>query len=281
MEPRIPTPDERRFALKSDADIRQMLHTWESGERASGQKSSARFHLGVFLNMNTCSHVKDFYDAWHEGTANTIIHFASAVKKASPGWLTGAFYGSMGCTGYFHLGTATGTLKILDSGVVDFLAAPGVYNNREPGGIVAQREAQDSFRLRNCVFVCEEDSRTHLCTPWMQRDAMALYSPEDSVNTLKRDFGRNLSEGLYGWWFDMGNGWYDDPAILSLFRSQQAIMKEAFALNRAKKNEIAIIYDADSMHVVSDETSRLVLDFWRTSDLGRIGASVDYYSMMT
>lgn len=42
------------------------------------------------------------------------------------------------------------------------LAAPGIYNNREPGGCVAQREMQDSFRLRGQMFVAEEDSRTHL-----------------------------------------------------------------------------------------------------------------------
>ena len=51
-------------------------------------------------------------------------------------------------------GTAGGVLKILDSGVVDFLAAPGNYDCRQPGGYIAQREMQDSFRIRDtCDYV--------------------------------------------------------------------------------------------------------------------------------
>ena len=101
------------------------------------------------------------------------------LKNRYPDLLVGAFYGSLGCTEYFECSTATGTLTILDCGTVDFLAAPGVYNNREPGGVVAQREMQDSFRLRNMIYICEDDSRTHRCGPWMQREAMALYTLKD------------------------------------------------------------------------------------------------------
>ncbi len=279
-KPLVPTPGDQAFIKNADAKILNALHSWEYEDRTLGGKNgdaNKDAHVGVFLNMDGFAHVKDFYDAWHEGTANTVIHFARTLKRISPNRLTGAFYGALGCTGYFNLSTSTGTQRILDSGVVDFLAAPGVYNNREPGGIVAQREMQDSFRLRNLIYICEDDSRTHLCKPWMQRDAMALYTVADSVNTLKRDFARNICECLNGWWFDMGNGWYDDPAILSLFRRQREIADIAYSLDRTKRNEIAVVCDADSIHAVSEATSKLVLDYWRTSDLGRIGAGVDWY----
>lgn len=279
--PLVPTPDEQAFAEKADARILDALHSWESSPRVigggDGGGDARGANVGVFLNMDGLVHVKDFYDAWHEGTANTIIHFARTLKRICPGRLVGAFYGSCGSTDYFNLSTATGTLRILDSGVVDFLAAPGTYNNREPGGIVAQREMQDSFRMRGLIYVCEDDSRTHLCKPWMQRDAMALYTARDSIDTLKRDFARNICEGLNGWWFDMGNGWYDDPEILGLFRRQREIADLSYSLDRTKRNEIAVVCDADSMHAVSKATSKLVLDYWRTSDLGRIGAGVDWY----
>ena len=280
-KPLIPTPAERTVVGNADARMLKALNSWESVGRSIGGKggdaSGEDVHVGVFLNMDRCAHVKDFYDAWHMGTANTVIHFARTLKRISPTRLVGAFYGSVGCTDYFTSSTTTGTLRILDSGVVDFLAAPGTYNNREPGGIVAQREMQDSFRIRNLIYICEDDSRTHLCKPWMQRGAMALYSSDDSVNTLKRDFARNICESLNGWWFDMGNGWYDDPAILDLFRRQREIADMSYTLDRTKRNEIALVCDTDSMHTVSENTSRLVLDYWRTSDLGRIGAGVDWY----
>lgn len=51
----------------------------------------------------------------------------------------------------------------------------------------------------------------------------------------------------------------------------------AYSLNREKKNEIAFIYDQESCHTVSMYTNTLMLDYYRTSDLPRIGASVDYY----
>ena len=279
--PIIPSPEDREFVHKADEKIIKALHDWETERRTIGLKldMNARdeANVGVFLNVNSYAYVADFYTAWHVSTAHTIVHFAHTLKDRFPNLLVGAFYGSYGCTDYFDGSTCTGTLGILDSGVVDFLAAPGVYNNREPGGIVAQREMQDSFRLRNQIYICEDDSRTHRCKPWMQRDAMALYSVHDSITTLKRDFARDLCEDIQGWWFDMGGDWYDDPDILSLFKRQQEIAGFAYSLDRKKKNEIALIYDTESVHCVSGSTSCLVTDFYRTSDLGRIGAPVDYY----
>ena len=76
---------------------------------------------------------------------------------------------------------------------------------------------------------------------------------------------------------DMGAGWYDDPQILALFRRQQEIARFAYSLDRTKRNDIALVYDTESVHHVSQRTSNLVLDYYRTSDLGRIGAPVDYY----
>ena len=161
---------------------------------------------------------------------------------------------------------------------MDFLAAPGVYNNREPGGCVAQREMQDSFRLRGQMFVAEEDSRTHLEDSFY-RDAMGLYDVRDSIVTLKRDFARILCEDIYAWWFDQHaeGGRYGNEDIYRLFARQKEIAEFAYSLDRNKKNEIALIYDQESCHATSMYTNCLMLDYYRTSDLHRIGAPVDYY----
>jgi hypothetical protein len=279
--PIIPTIADREFIFEADNKITKALREWETKGRTIGLEldinAREEANFGVFLNANGYTHVADFFTAWHESTARTIIHFAGTLKKFFPDLLVGAFYGSYGCTSYFDGGTCSGTLAILDSGLVDFLAAPGVYNNREPGGIVAQREMQDSFRLRNQIYICEDDSRTHKCSPWMQRDSMALYTVEDSITTMKRDFARNICEDIQGWWFDMQGNWYNDPKLLELISRQQRIAQYAYSIDRTKKNDIALIYDAESVHYVSQQTSQLVTDFYRTSDLGRIGAPVDYY----
>lgn len=276
-------PDiESRVVSYVDELILDALLNYESAERVIGKSIELNpehdANLGVFLNADQYQHVADFYQAWHRGTANTIIHFANVIKNRYSGKLVGAFYGSYGCTNFFDGSTAGSVLPILDSGVVDFLAAPGVYNNREPGGYVAQREMQDSFRIRNQIYVVEEDSRTHLENDFY-RDAMGLYSIEDSICTLKRDFARNICEDIYAWWFDQHpqGGRYQHDEIYKLFKRQQEIANYAYSIDRTKKNEIALIYDQESIHYISQNTNAMMLDYYRTSDLGRIGAPVDYY----
>lgn len=234
-------------------------------------------NVGVFLNMDHYMQVSDFFEAWSTGTANTVVHFARVLKERYPEKLTGAFYGAYGCTNYFSNGTAA-TLRVLDSGAVDFLASPGDYLGREPGGYVTPREMLDSFSLRNMVFFIEEDGRTCLDEPFY-RDSARCYTMEDSYHVLKREFARNICEGTYAWWFDQhhGGGRYKHPDILALIQRQQQIAGYAFEQPRTKNTEIAAIYDQDSTHLVSQGTSDLMLELFRASELGRIGAPVDHY----
>lgn len=279
--PIIPDIEERAFTRIDDTILDALKH-YESAARIIGKKidmnPKAKSNMGVFLNADDYQYVADFYHAWHHGTANTIVHFARTVKKRYPDKLVGAFYGAYGCTDFFDFSTAEATLSIMDSGSVDFLAAPGVYNDREPGGCVAQREMNDSFRIRNQIYISEEDSRTHRENDFY-RDCMGLYTIKDTITTLKRDFARNLCEETYAWWMDQheGGGRYMDPDIYKLFKRQSEIAKFAYSLDRTKENDIALIYDQESVHYVSQNTSNTMLDYYRTSDLSRIGAPVDYY----
>lgn len=280
---RIPDLKDRAHA-GIDGTILDALFYYESAARIVGKSidmnPQSAGNLGVFLNADVNPYVADFNYAWHRGIANTIVHFASVLKERYEGKLVGAFYGSYGSTNYYSGGTAAAVLPILDSGKLDFLAAPGMYNNREPGGYVAQREMQDSFRLRNQMFVVEEDSRTHLENDFY-RDAMGLYTVSDSLNTLKRDFARDICEDIFAWWFDQhldsGGGRYMHPQIYDLFRRQMEVANMAYGFDRTKRNDIALIYDQESVHYASQATDGLMLDYYRTSDLARIGAPVDYY----
>ena len=279
--PIVPNVEEQ-YHIHMEEGVLDAMKYYESAERIIGKNidinAKKPTNLGVFLNMEDYAYVADFYDALHEATAEAITHFAALLKARYTGKVVGAFYGSYGCTDFYNSTTATATLTILDSGKVDFLAAPGVYNNREPGGCVAQREMQDSFRLRGQMFVAEEDSRTHL-EDTFYRDAMGLYDVRDSIITLKRDFARVLCEDIYAWWFDQHaeGGRYRHEAIYRLFARQKEIAEFSYGLNRVKNNEIALIYDQESCHTVSAYTNMMMLDYYRTSDLHRIGAPVDYY----
>ena len=284
--PKIPDLSDREYITCAETKILDAILNWESAGYTVGKTidSDGRgaTNLGVFLNAENYMYCADFFAALNQATADTVNHFAKVCKEHSPNFLVGAFYGYYGCTDYYEASHCTGTLSLLDSGHIDFLSGPGTYNNREPGGVVAQREMQDSLRIRNMLYICEDDVRTHLSTPAIQREQMHLYTPEDSVNTLKRDFARDICEELQGWWIEIGGsennkGILNHPDILSLLKRQQEIGELSYSLDRTKKNEIAMIYDTQSVHMVSDYTDRMVLDYFRTSDIHRIGAPVDYY----
>ena len=134
--------------------------------------------------MKDYRYVADFYDALHQAGREAIIFFRKALKGALSREKSGLLW-FLRMQPLISLTAVQppATLPILDCGAVDFLAAPGVYNNREPGGSVAQREMQDSFRLRGQMFVAEEDSRTHL-KDFLQGRYGTLWM-RDSIVTLK------------------------------------------------------------------------------------------------
>ncbi len=280
--PLIPDMTDRHFVYGAEKEIARAYEQDVDYPQPSDEELNGTApNVGVFLNANERLHTMDFYAALNEATAELILHFAAILKDYREDLLVGAFYGYYGCVDYFDASHSTGTLSILNSGRVDFLSGPGVYDNREPGGVTAQRGMQDSLRLRNQIYISEDDNRTHLKATDYERETMGLYTVQDSLNTLKREFARNLCEDIHAWWFDMSSPgqrpWYDDAEILALFRRQQELGHHAYSLDRTKKNEIAVIYDTESVHLVSDATDRMVLDYYRTSDLHRIGAPLDYY----
>ena len=216
--PKIPDIQQSSHIDIDDKLIENIHNLMTVGHKGGlNDKDNAEANIGVLLNANKFQHTADFYSAWNAASAKSVVFFAKCVKERYPEMITGSFYGSMGCTDYYDCGTSSGTLNVLDSGYVDFLAAPGTYNNRMPGEYITQREAQDSFLLRNMLFLCEDDSRTHL-DGGATVDCCELYSVRDSIETLKRDFARNICENTYAWWFDQfpNGGRYNCEEILEL-----------------------------------------------------------------
>ena len=276
-KPKIPALSERFFAKQFDL-LYQGDYEMEDDELSRAASNGT--NIGSFLDVNKHAAVLDFYRAWHIATAKSQVFFAKEIKKRYYGTkLTGAFYGSYGCTDFFNSSTAGGVLEILDSGEIDFLAAPGVYVNRQPGGFCGQREMFDSFSLRNKMFIVEEDTRTHLESEHF-RAMFDCYDAEDAVNILKRDFGRNLCENHAAWWYDhhVGGGRYKCEEIYRLFARQAEIAKQALSLSdRRKGNEIALIYDEESIHVISNQSTKELVEYFRNYEIARIGAGCDQY----
>jgi len=276
--PKIPDMEDRAY-INIDETILDAMATYESYDRQIGKTINmdgiTGTNLGIFLNANTCQHVADFYQAINYGTAMTLSHFGAIVKAHTPRRLVVTFYGALGCTNYFNFGTSSATLELIDSGNVDMLCSAASYNNREPGGYVAGRMIQDSLLLRNAMYSNEGDSRSHYTRPFY-RDLMRYYDVKDTVNIFKREFGQIITENSQGWWYNMDPDFVND-GIYELLKRIKEIAHFDHAQDRRRNHEIALIYDLESLHYVSNDTDAMMLEFYRVSDLGRIGAPVDYY----
>ncbi|MBE6562100.1 MAG: hypothetical protein E7662_13350 [Ruminococcaceae bacterium] len=275
--PPIPAPECHFYEKLVDAEVFQPKQKMLSNADVPPPPQNGT-NIGSFIDIDAHMDVFDFWRAWHLGTADSVLHFARIIKEMTPERLVGAFYGSVRNPTFFDGGTCGGTLRILDSGAVDFLAAPGVYENRHPGGFTGQREMHDSFALRNRIYIVEDDERTHLENRYFQ-DKYNLYDITDSVNILKREFGRNICEETQAWWFDqlLGGRRFKDPDIYNLFAAQQKIAAQSYEKDRRKNSEIAFIYDQESIQCVSQQTTRDLIEEMRNYTIARIGAPVDQY----
>ena len=275
--PIIPTLEQREIIDKEKDVLSYAKKCWGLPKDLFGTKRE--FYYDLFLDMDKDLCVSDFYDAWAETVADSVICFAKYIKNRFKGLLTGSFFGAWGCTNFYDSASNGGTRKLINSGMLDFISTPSTYVNRQPGGYASQRVMIDSVRLRNMVVITEEDSRSHIAEQREWRVLNELSTARDSVVTLKRDFARNICDETYSWWFDMGinSGWYDDKDILELFSVQQKIANAGYKYNNGKSNEIAAIYSTNSLHCISRYTSEVMIDFYRNTELSRLGAGIDFY----
>ncbi len=274
--PTIPDCTARYYVNGVDYDIAHPAKLWANSGPPEPPTNGT--NIGHFLDIKKHRDVFDFYRAWHIGVAESVVYFGNVVKSHDEGLLTGAFYGSAGSNKPFSMGQIGGVTNILNSGKIDFLASPGVYENRQPGGFVGQRQVPDSYALRNTIFIVEEDARTHFENPYYAK-YMELFSMEDSITILKREFGRNICQNLQAWWFDqiIGGKRYKHEDIYALFEKQQKIAHEAYNKDRIKNSEIAFIYDEESYHVVAEETTHQMVELFRNYEIDIIGAPCDRY----
>ncbi len=283
-DPKIPDLEQRYYSMDmrydlcgADYDIK-MQTNFREGKPLEEGRLETDFNIGSFLNVDKNMAVFDYYRTRAVATSKSLMYFGKLTKELSENLLTGAFYGNYGATHFYNTTSCAGVVDVLESGYIDVFSAPGVYQNRQPGGFEGQRCMYDSMRLHNCMFIVEDDTRTYLDPP-MWKKGFAVYSAKESVELLKRNFGRNICDDLHGWWFDqlIGGGRYDFPEAFDLFARQAEIAQEAYTFDRDKKHEIAFIYDEESTNLVGPKATHDTVEYMRNYEIAHIGAGVDIY----
>lgn len=275
-DPPIPTYEELYFAKLCDFDAARPKYALSNAPVPKAYSYGT--HIGSFTDIDKFPHVYDFIRAWHFGPARSQIYFAKIIKDITPDRIVGMCYGSQGCDDQTLSGRNGATRLILESPYNDFMLNPSVYENRQPGGAPAQRVVEDSFALHGKIYISQEDTRT-LAENRFFKDKYAVYDMTDSINALKREYGKNICTDLTAWWFDqlLGGGRYKFPEIYELFEKQQRIGREAYSLDRKKRNEVAFIFDEESMQAVSRQTTYELVEMLRNYELPYFGAGYDQY----
>lgn len=203
-----------------------------------------------------------------EVTTNAIMHFADIVhKKTNKAF--GTFYGyilHMTRTAY------TGHLafkRLLDSGKVDFFAAPKSYSRSapgEPGGEMAPAVSVNRVSL----WLDECDNRTHLSSDTIGGVAQNL---DETCAVQLREFCKNISHGSGLWYMDLGGNWYDDDGIMENIKNIVSANETIKNVKHRSVAEITVIVDEYSVLKTHPERTVKTENFLR--ELQLCGAPVD------
>lgn len=242
----------------------------------------------ILRDPATTGNVRDFYRFFSEFTVSLIEHFGKTVKAASGNRLLyGVFYGyythhltgfpyHMLDSGHYALG------KLLHVPEVDTICSPYSYNNRDRNSSLGM--PLESIKAHGKLFLTELDLPTHLADPKRyQADANSNHNftaaEERTMLLYRRDFGRVLTWGVGGYWYDFAHGWYHFNRFRTFAAETERIDREAAGRSLRSRAEIAVILDEESIFDLSLHANewgaklRNTLNF----DLERLGTPVDFW----
>ena len=178
-----------------------------------------------------------------QNVAQAIVDAAEYLRELTQGrkWI-GSF---MGYTSFAH----ESLFQVLDSGAIDFCAAPPHYGRiREVGQSGrSQAPAQGSFRLHNCVYFEESDFRTFLSDPQAGVPPRTRRRPlDESVSIMRRTIGKCLAGGWENWWFLLGgNKTFSDPLMLETVRRGVDVERATLSSASWRPADVAVFTSFD------------------------------------
>lgn len=221
LQDKYKTNEKLRDAWKDD------FVTFDTAELASPYD---RYHEGIapYRDPVADQRVIDSLVALQRSGPDAIIHFSKIIRSC---WgravLIGTFYGYYDS---WKLAYLTGHLEpeyLLDSGAVDYFAAPFRYDAvlRSINGVTSARGFLESVRLHGVLWLTEMDN------PPLESAKIAGGNPErrkESIAILRRHVLEPFTRGMGMWYFDhrlvldqgMGctiyikKGWWDHPELM-------------------------------------------------------------------
>ena len=138
------------------------------------------------------------------------------------------------------------TWEFLHSDALDILVAQQAYKHRGPAIPFANKMPFASYHRHGKMYLDELDFRTWNVVKYSEMSLMGLGCSMDVEmwrSAIRRAVGRMVA-GRMGWWFyDMENGWFDNPEILSDIAEMLREIGEIPHCNAAWRPTAAIVID--------------------------------------
>ena len=256
-----------------------------SFETALIPAATRRLHteLGSLRDPAKEQPVIDFYLFNSELVADTICHFAKAIKEITKGEkVVGAFYGyTLQLCGEQRQQNA-GHLaleKVLASPDIDFLCSPTSYFFRQVGGEGTSHfmSLAGSVRLHGKLWFDENDIRTSLC-PGQLGDWGKPADVAGDILQQDKELSNVFVNGAAQWWFDVGGNRYDDPALMRRIGELTAKASEVLNLDRTPVDQVAMVVDEKSLcYLRPGDPLGAWLLLQQIPALSRIGSPVGHY----
>ncbi len=222
-----------------------------------------------------------------ESIVDTIKHFVGEARKIiRPAAEIGVFYGYIiELAQHRHISDGyVAYERLLDTPGLDFLVAPGTYQDRGMGGGSGFMLPIETVRRHGFSYLHECDQRTstvnrklsaHLSIP----PSVAGFSdiswpgPAGAIAGIKREAALCLIERTSLWWFDMWGGFYEGEGVMDAMRRAKEIWDEHAGAETKSVSEVLLVIDPESAYYFN-ETEPLMNAFIleTRNKLNRLGA---------
>ncbi|MCL5270075.1 MAG: beta-galactosidase [bacterium] len=239
----------------------------------------------IFLDPATNRKVIDYNYFLSDLVVDTLSLFTRTVKeKTNNTKLVGIFYGyiielswekfSISQSGHLDID------RVFSLPSIDFISSPSSYTDRRPGeGYSFFMSLSDSLRYHGKLWMDENDYYT-----FKTRGALGTFGKMPSLaGTLAqqwREVGNVLAHGAGMWWFDMGGGWYSDPALLAEMKRMHAEGGHPLDLPYEPAAQVAVVIDPRTPHYLRyEDTYHSIAHRFAKREWLRMGAPIEMLSL--
>ena len=236
----------------------------------------------------------DFHDFMGHVNVKLLNRMTATVTEAvDDRWVLGAYYGYM--TNTYYYGNSNGTMHIavaqaLEDENLDFMCAPGIYNERYDGESGAYMQMIDSIQAHGKAVIVENDNRfcsyIDLSTNFYTREAVGpTYNVWDSISQLERDFASQICTQSGQWYMNMWGTFFQNEQFSKVIGTAHDELKVNMARPSDYRSDICYIIDEDMYTYLAYNSFDSNYEFLypllveQRQELAKIGATYDMYYM--